>query len=134
MFPPCLTIALGMMMMFAPGVTAGTRHTEPKGHEVYVARCAGCHGKDGKRNAGAAGEHPNVRSDLTALSKRNGGTFPAGRVWGILVGFVDIPAHHGSKPMPIWGGVFDARTNTARRRASERLEILTAYLESIQQQ
>jgi hypothetical protein len=66
-------------------------------------------------------------------SKRNGGKFPFGRVTGILVGFVDTPAHHTSNPMPIWGGVFDGSTNGARRRAKDRLEILTTYLESIQQ-
>jgi len=128
-----IMIALGMTMLFAPCVSAGARHSEPSGREIYMAQCAGCHGDDGKGKPAAAGEPRDTPADLTALSMRNGGKFPAGRVMRILVGLQDIPAHHGAKPMPIWGDLFDARTNAAKRRARERLEILTTYLESIQQ-
>ena len=129
-----IMVALGMTMLFASFATPRIRRTDPSGREIYMAQCARCHGEDGKGNPAAVGELTDAHVDLTALSKRNGGTFPAGRVKSILVGLVDIPAHHGSNPMPIWGGVFDARTNAARQRASHRLEILTAYLKSIQQQ
>lgn len=132
--PRCrIMIVLGMTMVFAPRATLRARHSEPSGREIYIARCAACHGEDGKGTAAAVGELTRVDTDLTALSRRNGGKFPFGRVRGILVGLVDTPAHHTSNPMPIWGGVFDGSTSGARRRANDRLEILTTYLESIQQ-
>jgi mono/diheme cytochrome c family protein len=127
-----IMMPLGMTLVFAPGATPKIRHVEPGGREIYLARCAGCHGQDGKGNAGAVAELKPAQTDLTALNKRNGGTFPAGRFRGILVGLVDIPAHHGCNPMPIWGDVFDARTSAARQRARERLATLTTYLKSIQ--
>jgi len=128
-----IVIALGMTMLLASRGTPRTRHTEPSGHEIYMARCASCHGEEGKGGPAETGKLTDARADLTALSRRNGGSFPAGRVRNILVGLVDVPAHHGPNPMPIWGGVFDAKTNPARRHARDQLEILTAYLESIQQ-
>lgn len=126
-------MALGIIILFSC-VAAGKADPEPRGHEIYMAQCARCHGQDGKGNPAAAGGLPDGHADLTRLSKRNGGIFPAKRVQNVLGGLVDIPAHHGSNPMPIWGDLFDARRNAARRKASERLESVTAYLETIQQQ
>ena len=97
-------------------------------------RCASCHGEDAKGNPSGVGEFPTAPADLTLLSKENGGVFPAERLRDILTGEVRIPAHHGPNPMPMWGDLFEARRSMTRQVANDRLEALTQYLQSIQQQ
>jgi hypothetical protein len=46
-------------------------------------------------------------TDLTTLSKRNGGVFPAQRVYEIIDGREEVKAH-GSREMPVWGKQFRA--------------------------
>ena len=46
--------------------------------------------------------HKVVPPDLTILTKKNGGVFPAERISGVIDGRVEIPSH-GSREMPIWG-------------------------------
>lgn len=107
-------------------------YSAPTGREIYVARCASCHGDDGKGNASAVGQSSRLPADLTLLSKSNGGAFPEERVRAIISGAVDIPAQHGSDPMPIWGDLREARRETARQTANEYLDALIDYLKSIQ--
>lgn len=109
------------------------QYSEPSGRDIYVARCAECHGEDAKGKPAAVAGLPDGRADLTVLSKRNGGKFPEERLKLILGGLEDIPAHHGPKPMPIWGDIFDTTNAEVRETASRRVDSLTTYLESIQQ-
>jgi hypothetical protein len=67
--------------------------------------------------------------DLTILSKRNNGKFPADRVASLLKNGVDVPAH-GTAEMPIWGSTFaDIKTH---RVMTMRITDVTRYLESLQ--
>lgn len=128
-------ITLGTLTLFAcaPHRIHKIEYSEPTGREIYMSQCANCHGEDGKGDLIAVSGSPDGRADLTMLSKRNGGTFPTERLKEILGGLVDIPAHHDSNPMPIWGDLFDARRETARQAAADQFDRLAAYLESIQQ-
>lgn len=130
-----MLIALGTITLLAcaPHKIARIDWSEPTGRDMYMARCAECHGADGKGKPTAVAGLPDGRADLTALSKRSGGKFPDERLKLILGGLEDIPAHHGSKPMPIWGDLFDTTNTEVRENASRRVETLAAYLESIQQ-
>src|SRR5512147_3337996 len=70
------------------------------GKKEYDASCAACHGQDGK-GKGSFAELLNVSMpDLTALSKRNGGVFPAVRVYDVIDGRAAVKAH-GTREMPI---------------------------------
>jgi hypothetical protein len=70
--------------------------------------------------------------DLTRLSRRNGGTFPALHVRNtITFGTDDLLSAHGSKEMPIWGPIFH-EIEFDRDLGNVRLETVTKYLESIQ--
>lgn len=75
------------------------------GSEMFKAYCASCHGVDGKGNGPAAAALKVMPTDLTSLSKTNGGKFPSAKVGATLRGEADIAAH-GSKEMPVWGKVF----------------------------
>ena len=71
--------------------------------------------------------------DLTRIAKRNGGKFPFGKVSAIIDGEQPVRAHELS-PMPVWGSRFRAENNSAwSGSADERIQLITHYLESIQE-
>ena len=72
------------------------------GHVVFVAKCAVCHGKDGRGTGPYAAQLTTRPADLTVLSKNNKGQFPFWRVYETISGTELLPAH-GSRDMPIWG-------------------------------
>lgn len=79
------------------------------GKKEYEASCAACHGQDGK-GKGSFAELLNVSMpDLTTLAKRNGGVFPAVRVYDVIDGRAAVKAH-GTREMPIWGAHFTFRS------------------------
>jgi hypothetical protein len=70
--------------------------------------------------------------DLTGLSHRNNGAFPAIHVrTTIMFGADDLRPAHGSKAMPIWGPIFH-EIEFDQDLGNVRLENITKYLESIQ--
>ena len=50
------------------------------GKEMYESYCAVCHGTDGKGNGPAASALKTPSTDLTTLSKNNGGKYPSLKV------------------------------------------------------
>src|SRR6185437_7769635 len=66
------------------------------GKQMFEAYCASCHGTSGKGDGPAAGALKSAPADLTALSKKNGGKFPADRVTSILRGQATVTAHGNS--------------------------------------
>lgn len=106
------------------------------GEVLYGELCAVCHGVDAKGN-GPAAEVLTIRpTDLTLLSKMNGGEFPAEDVKKSISGDTRILVH-GGPGMPMWGRALEAVRpdyKPARREwfADQRIGSLTAYLETIQ--
>jgi mono/diheme cytochrome c family protein len=112
-----------------PPKKAPSTPTELSGAELFRSYCAPCHGGDARGNGPMAAVLKVPPPDLTVLSKRNNGTFPADRVAAILKNGVDVPAH-GTAEMPIWGSTFaDIKTH---RVIVMRVDELIRYLESIQ--
>lgn len=103
-----------------------------RGRITYRVYCQNCHGNLGKGD-GRIAELMKVKvTDLTQLSKKNGGTFPAERVQKAIDGREEVLAH-GSREMPIWGQVFvDSSGNEENTKV--KIQHLVAYLESIQEQ
>jgi mono/diheme cytochrome c family protein len=101
------------------------------GPEMFRAYCAVCHGVDGKGTGPAAPALKKEPADLTQLSKKNGGKFPAVRVAGVIEG-ADVLLSHGSRDMPVWGSVF-------RSMGDDKLDLrlrvtnLANHVESLQQ-
>jgi mono/diheme cytochrome c family protein len=75
------------------------------GKNEFEVNCAVCHGLRGGGDGPYAGMLKTSVPDLTALSQRNGGTFPFQRVYSIIDG-ADMIDAHGTRQMPIWGQTY----------------------------
>ncbi len=101
------------------------------GKEMYMSYCAVCHGTDGKGGGPAASALKAPPTDLTLLSKNNGGTYPALKVTSSIRGEAALPAH-GSKEMPVWGTLFWSMSSGHQSEVQQRVVNLTRYIESMQ--
>jgi mono/diheme cytochrome c family protein len=111
---------------------ATVKSTSPaSGQEMYKAYCAVCHGTDGKGGGPAASALKVPPTDLTLLSKNNGGKFPAMKVASTIRGEADLPAH-GSKEMPVWGSLFWSMSHGHEGEVQQRVANLTEYIGSLQ--
>lgn len=105
-------IAAWLALLLA-GCAATATSNVNVGKQEFEAKCANCHGVSGKGD-GPLAQHseadtpqPLKPADLTKLAKRNGGVFPAKRVYEIIDGRVEVAAH-GPRLMPVWGTVFQS--------------------------
>jgi mono/diheme cytochrome c family protein len=101
------------------------------GKEMYISYCAVCHGTDGKGGGPAASALKVPPTDLTLLSKTNGGKYPALKVTSSIRGEAALPAH-GSKEMPVWGTLFRSLSGGHQSEVQQRVVNLTNYIESMQ--
>lgn len=102
-----------------------------KGPDMFRAYCAACHGVDGRGGGPAADALQKRPADLTQLSRKNEGRFPAHHVTNVIQGN-DVIGAHGTRDMPIWGAVF--RTIGDGGTVKLRIDNLTKYLETLQRQ
>lgn len=93
-----LFAAFGM----AGSVSAGGNERPDIGKREYMNKCAVCHGQSGKGDGGAIDILKRAPTDLTVLSKNNGGVFPFDRVYAVIDGR-QVVKGHGERDMPIWG-------------------------------
>jgi mono/diheme cytochrome c family protein len=111
---------------------ANIKPTSPaSGQEMYTSYCAVCHGTDGKGAGPAASALKVPPTDLTTLSKNNGGKFPAMKVMATISGQSVVPAH-GSREMPVWGSLFWNMSHGHEGEVQQRESNLTKYIESLQ--
>jgi mono/diheme cytochrome c family protein len=106
----------------------------PSGQELFREHCAQCHGADGTGNGPMAKVLNVSPANLTAISKRANGTFPAARVVEIIRYGGNVTGH-GSYVMPIWGRVFSDEGGGGKGGGaySRRSVVeLKHYLETIQ--
>ena len=96
------------------------------GAQLYKNYCAACHGVEGKGNGQVARFLKGPPADLSALTQRNNGTYPADRVAATLRNGTDI-AVHGTSDMPIWGPVFQS---PGKDVAQTRIHKLTEFVGS----
>jgi len=99
--------------------------------EMFRAYCAVCHGLDGRGGGPAADALKKRPADLTQLSRKYGGKYPALRVANVIQGH-DSQGAHGSRDMPIWGVVF--RTLGDQATVTLRTDNLVNYVGSLQRQ
>jgi mono/diheme cytochrome c family protein len=135
-----LAVLLGFGGSFAFGRQAAKSHERANiaaGRELFHQNCSVCHGEDAKGNGSmydpeSAEESRRIPpADLTTLSARNGGQFPAQHVRDSVYSKQVLPAH-GTPDMPAWGHAFDILKSNPKR-LEESLRNLTAYIESIQE-
>jgi mono/diheme cytochrome c family protein len=110
------------------------------GEEIYMQRCAVCHGDSGAGDGMVAQLFETQPADLKHLARENGGQFPFLQAYMAIDGRSEI-AGHGRTEMPLWGTFFmdDAIDNPAinekdaRYITEGRLLSVVYYLQSIQQ-
>ena len=146
--PKYLSVALLAASLSSTALLAISQQTTPKikpvpiqptsvtsGQQMYGTYCAVCHGRDGKGMGPAAPALKNAPPDLTMLSKKNGGKFPADHVNAVLRFGVSEPAH-GSAEMPIWADLMHTLHPGEPKGGmivQQRIKNLTDYLQQIQQ-
>ncbi len=81
------------------------------GKYEYEKHCAACHGPNGKGDGVQKQYLHEKPSDLTTLSKRNGGEFPFERVYEKIDGALEV--EHASREMPCWGAEYRAEAAAA---------------------
>jgi len=104
------------------------------GAQMYTTYCAACHGSKGMGDGPAAAAMKIPPTDLTTLSAKNNGEFPANHVATVLRFGVENPAH-GSSEMPVWGNLLSSLHPGAQDNSSQvrlRISNLTDYLKQIQ--
>jgi mono/diheme cytochrome c family protein len=101
-----------------------------EGADLFREYCSPCHGPDANGKGLMAPALKAPVPDLTQLTKRNHGQFPATHVRGVLEGNV-LLVSHGSQEMPIWGPLFHQVENDMDW-GNVRMTNLLKYLESMQ--
>ena len=104
------------------------------GPEMYTTYCAACHGSKGVGDGPAAAALKIPPTDLTTLSAKNNGVFPANHVATVLRFGVENPAH-GSPQMPVWGDLLSSLHGGSQDNSNQvrlRISNLTNYLKQIQ--
>jgi mono/diheme cytochrome c family protein len=138
----CAALAVFTCMLAAQDQTQGQsqkviqhvpmKATSPaSGKEMYATYCAVCHGTDGKGGGPAASALKTPPTDLTTLSKNNGGKYPSLKVMAVIRGEAELPSH-GSREMPVWGALFWSASGGHEGEVQQRVANLTEYIESLQ--
>ena len=102
------------------------------GKEMYISYCAVCHGTDGKGGGPAASALKAAPTDLTLMSRANGGKYPSLKVTATIRGEAVLPVH-GTKDMPVWGKLFWSMSSGHQAEVQQRVANLSSYIESMQE-
>lgn len=102
-------LALSLLALSA-GTQAAERHDA--GKREYLEHSAVCHGQSGKGDGGMIDILRTAPTDLTTLSRNNGGVFPFEHVYAVIDGRQAVKGH-GPRDMPIWGRAYGAETTRA---------------------
>lgn len=108
------------------------QHTSAaSGKEMYTQYCAPCHGTNGKGDGPAASAMKTPPTDLTQLTKKHDGKYPANHIAGVLK-FGAGPGAHGSADMPVWGPLFKSLDKFNGSAVQLRISNLVDYIETLQ--
>jgi mono/diheme cytochrome c family protein len=134
-------LLLGLALVTALTIARSQRTSEQKpvghrngaatGQEIFVKYCASCHGTDGAGNGPAAMAMKTPPPDLTTLTRRHEGKYPAGYI-GALLKFGRSLASHGSEDMPVWGLRFKELDPVRDPGGQQHIDDVVAYIASIQ--
>lgn len=142
-----LSPALFMLVAGAHWVMPAAAQTSGRGASVrdvgkleFEARCASCHGTNGKGYGPLTEWLRKSPPDLTLLARANGGVLPMERLYDSITGD-KLVAAHGTRDMPVWGRVY--RTDAAEyymelpydpeAHTRGRLLLLLEYINRLQQ-
>jgi mono/diheme cytochrome c family protein len=101
------------------------------GKAMYASYCATCHGIDGKGNGLRSSSLKRTPSDLTLLSRKNGGAYPSARVVAVI-GHGTSVSGHDKTGMPVWAPTLDTMDQNNKLETPLRISNLSKYLETLQ--
>lgn len=128
-----------MFIVLQTPLNAELTDTQAEGKIEYINNCAVCHGKEGKGDGPFINQLTKLPSNLSLLSKNNGGSFPETVIYQLIdgrrIGISDegrkVEPFHGPRDMPIWGDEF--RTVEGDEGAvDERISNLLEYIKVLQ--
>lgn len=131
---PTLAGVLVLASWPAPGWSQDLSHYT--GEELYQRFCAACHGKGGEGDGTVAAYFKMAPPDLTEITKRHGGSYPAEDLRRIIDGRY-APGPHGSRQMPVWGVAFyyaETKDPDKERAVAQLVDRLVEYLRTIQKE
>jgi len=143
MTPTRTSLAAALILGFACSGLGGTSQggeTEfdpnlaEMGSEIYLRRCASCHGVDATGDGPVAASLRIPPADLTRIAARRDGTFPKGEIARYIDGRFETGAH-GTREMPVWGTRFGEdipESGLSEEVARGNIATLVDYLISIQ--
>jgi mono/diheme cytochrome c family protein len=102
-----------------------------QGPALFKAYCAACHGSNGKGGGPISQSLKIPPPDLTKISLRNHGKFPASRIEKTITGEEPLAASHGTREMPLWGPIF-SQVAWDQDLGRVRVYNLVQYLKSLQ--
>ena len=104
----------------------------PMGADLFRMYCASCHGTTARGDGPLASSMRRTPPNLTEISKRHKGAYPAELVFKIIDGRQRV-AGHGGTDMPVWGDAFTRTSDTSDPESVKyRIQALVDYLETIQ--
>jgi mono/diheme cytochrome c family protein len=109
-------------------------YSAANGRQTFRTYCASCHGEDGTGDGYIADTLRTRPADLTRIALRNGGVYPAERIWKTIDGREEVKTH-GRREMPVWGDVFlwpEGDTPERQRLVERKIGELVEYLRTIQ--
>jgi mono/diheme cytochrome c family protein len=118
-----------------------TKQRTTAGEMEFRLYCGSCHGVDATGDGPVAKALKKRPANLRILAKTNGGVFPEETVRDFIDGTKDIAAH-GGREMPLWGIVFQTRSNApadslsppvSQAEVDQRIDKLVDYIRSIQE-
>lgn len=104
----------------------------------YEISCLPCHGAGGRGDGPLAPHLATPPPDLTAIARRNGGTFPIIEIYEMIDGRAMV-ASHSAREMPIWGERYRIEVPDEQDRlmveieAVRRLAALVGHLRALQE-
>lgn len=129
-------ILLILLPAFLAGCIGPKSDGRKSGAEDFATYCAACHGTSGTGDGAAASELGAKPADLTTLSQRAGGRFPAtkvmAKIWGRGAG------HDSHAAMPEFASLLDSDLvlfdggDGLQTPTPKRLVAVANYLESLQ--
>ena len=135
-FPPSMRSRFLPLLLAMAGMSASLAEdlSTSSGDQLFRRYCSSCHGKAGEGDGPVAPFFKLLPPDLTLMSRRNGGTFPAERARRIIDGRENV-LPHGAREMPIWGMEFEMTAEqpaVARATAETSIARLVEFLRTIQ--
>ena len=124
-----ITPFLGLLLL-ASAVASGRADDVALGRQIYLERCASCHGFSGEGDGPVARALTTPPANLRRLSERFGNPLPEDQIARFIDGRAEVEAH-GPRDMPVWSARFYAETQDANA-VKARIAELVAYLQSIQ--